>query len=426
MAIELKEILGFSVEDAGKYNQSLPPPKDKGLDESYKEINHSHESNRNTNRVIIEAIHCYPFATRNFTRYMPEACRKSAQSWLDPYNRPVIMYHNDYDGEITGRVVDAEVKFSEKTGGDCLFLTATAPGWSTWDRIVDGIYKTTSIGVAATDVRCSICGAKLTDGKMCEHEKGYSYDGEVCYWDVYEFDPKEISYVITPSDPYSQIISIGYDECKKTENGVSVVDSRQRQYMITNKESKTQNNNKENNSDTMDITINESKYNELIQAKEALEVKKKVLANDKQELSKTINDLNKEKLVAQESIKTLNQTIADKDTEIDAIKQMKEALEKENEKLMEKVKESIVEKIVSIRESANLPKIDKLEERSLDMLMINLSDLKADIAARETIDARESVKPEGLTDEKEKPAENKEKKLEESEGKKAKSVIFDL
>lgn len=426
MAIELKEILGFSIEDAGKYNQSLPPPKGKELDESYKEINPADSRHNNVNRVIIEAIHCYPFATRNFTRYMPEACKKSARSWLDPYNRPVIMYHNDYDGEITGRVVDADVGISEKTGEDCLFLTATAPGWYTWDKITSGIYKTTSIGVAATDVRCSICGAKLTE-KMCEHEKGFSYDGEICYWDVYEFDPKEISYVITPSDPYSQIISIGYEESEetKTEDGISVVDSRHHQYMITNKESKTQNDNKENNSDIMDITINESKYNELIQMKEALEVEKKVLTNDKQELSKTINDLNKEKLVAQESIKTLNQTIADKDTEIDAFKQMKEALEEENKKLMERVKESIIDKIVSIRESANLPKIDKLEERSLDVLMINLSDLKADTAARETIDARESVKPEGLTDEKEKPAGN-EKKLEENEKEATSKTVFDL
>lgn len=40
MAIELKEILGYSVQDAGKYNQSLPSPsKDTDINESYREFN---------------------------------------------------------------------------------------------------------------------------------------------------------------------------------------------------------------------------------------------------------------------------------------------------------------------------------------------------------------------------------------------------
>ena len=428
MAIELKEILGFSVQDAEKYNQSFPSSsKNTNINESYKELSKDeiYTSNR---RILIEAIHCYPFATRNFTRYMPDACKASTKSWVEPYNRPVIMYHNDYDGEITGRVVDAEVKMSEKTKGECLFLTATAPDWKTWERIESEIYKTTSIGVAATDVRCSICGAKLAEGEECEHRKGFSYDGEICYWDVYEFDPKEISYVITPSDPYSQIISIGLDTeaGKETDNSgqTKVTDVRQHSRFLTNKENKSKDTNKEKNNNIMDIS--EDKYNELIQTKEALEVEKKVLSNEKAELAATINNLNKDKLVAQESIKNLNQTITDKDTEIDAIKQAKESLEEENKKLLGEVKTSIVGKITSMRESAGLPKIDNLADRSIDMLRVNLADLEADIAARDVINSRESITPEGLSGNDNPNMKESEKKPEENKKPEKQETVFDL
>ena len=428
MAIELKEILGYSVQDAGKYNQSLPSPsKDTDINESYREFNKD-ELYTSNKRVLIEAIHCYPFATRNFTRYMPDACKASTESWVEPYNRPVIMYHNDYDGEITGRVVGAEVKISEKTGGECLFLTATAPEWRTWERIENEIYKTTSIGVAATDVRCSICGAKLAEGEECEHRKGFSYDGEICYWDVYEFDPKEISYVITPSDPYSQIISLGMDTETEKESYDSsktkVTDVRQHTRFLTNKENKTKDTNKEKNNNIMDIS--EDKYNELIQTKEALEVEKKVLSNEKAELAATIKNLNKNKLDAQESIKNLNQTIADKDTEIDAIKQAKESLEEENKKLLGEVKTSIVGKITSMRESAGLPKIDNLEDRSIDMLRVNLADLEADIAARDVINSRESVTPEGLSKNDNPTMKESENKSKEDKKQENQKTVFDL
>lgn len=403
----LKEIFGFKIEEAEKYNHSFAPSSEaRNLNEKLEVLNQKYiDCMTGPFRAKIEAIHCYPFSTRNFTRYMPKACKESVRSWLEPYNRPVIMYHNDYDGEITGRVVEAKMAKSAQTDGDCLVLTVTAPGYSTREKVMSGIYHTTSIGVAATDVRCSICGARLAEGENCEHIKGMTYDGETCYWDVYEFDPKEISYVITPSDPYSQIVEMGNDQNEEMtdENGntVKVSSARQTQYRLNNnRESQGSNvqgikieesnsNNKEININTMDIT--EAQYNELISAKEALETEKKVLINDKEELNATIKSLNEDKLQFQESVKALKQQIADNKVEADAVVQMKEALEEENKKLLEEVKQTLVDKLAAMRESAKLPKIEKLNERSIDMLRINISDLETDIAARETINAKESV-----------------------------------
>ena len=46
--------------------------------------------------VDIEGIHS--IVTRNFTYYTPECLKKSAPYWTSPYERPVIMHHNDRDG----------------------------------------------------------------------------------------------------------------------------------------------------------------------------------------------------------------------------------------------------------------------------------------------------------------------------------------
>ena len=405
MAIMLKEIFGFKIEEAEKYNHSFAPsPEAKNLNEKFEALDQeSIDWATGRFRAKIEAIHCYPFSTRNFTRYMPKACKESTKSWLEPYNRPVIMYHNDYDGEITGRVVEAEMAKSTQTDGDCLVLTVTAPGYSTREKVMSGIYHTTSIGVAATDVRCSICGAKLADGETCEHYKGLTYDGETCYWDVYEFDPKEISYVRTPSDPYSQIVEMGkqQEEIANDEGkNVKVGSAYQTQYRMTNTESQGSNihgiditeskpNHKEINTNTMDIT--EAQYNELISAKEALETEKKVLINDKEALNDTIKALNADKLQFQESVKELKQQIAEDKVAAEAVAQLKEALEEENKKLLSEVKQTLVDKLTNMRKTAKLPKIEKLDERSIDMLRMSISDLEADIAARQIIDAKESV-----------------------------------
>lgn len=180
------------------------------LTEATIETNVSDEAiDPNSLMVEIEGIHAYPHATRNFTRYMSKCLKNSISLWTTPYRRPLIKHHNEENGEIIGRICAAEYKTSKTLSGTpALVFTVNVPGEEAKKDVKNGILSTASIGVMAYDVRCSICGTHLEDGDECEHERGreYTVNGkkEVCYWDVYSMEPKELSYVIVPSDIYAK------------------------------------------------------------------------------------------------------------------------------------------------------------------------------------------------------------------------------
>ena len=176
----------------------------------------------------IEAIHG-DTPTRNYTRYMTSSFKKAIPTWTSPYCVPNIMYHNDYDGETVGRIIEAEQGDSQKLpGAQALFVTSAIPEWKDQCKVENGLYSTVSIGVSATDVRCSICGAQLSEGEYCEHVRGYTYKNEetgkkeTCYWDVYEWEAKEISFVIVPSDKYAGIVSYSYNYASESESSENV------------------------------------------------------------------------------------------------------------------------------------------------------------------------------------------------------------
>lgn len=159
----------------------------------------------NSLMVDVEGIHAYPHATRNFTRYMPKCLKASVASWTTPYLRPLIKHHNEKDGHIIGRIINAEYKARDTfSGTPALLFTVNVPGEDAKADILNGTESTVSIGVIAHDVRCSICGQQLATGERCEHERGVSYDGETCYWDIHSMEAKELSYVIVPSDIYAK------------------------------------------------------------------------------------------------------------------------------------------------------------------------------------------------------------------------------
>lgn len=180
------------------------------LTEATIETNVSDEAiDPNSLMVEIEGIHAYPHATRNFTRYMPKCLKNSISLWTTPYRRPLIKHHNEENGEIIGRICAAEYKTSKTLSGTpALVFTVNIPGEEAKKDVKNGILSTASIGAMAYDVRCSICGTHLEDGDECEHERGreYTVNGkkEICYWDVYSIEPKELSYVIVPSDIYAK------------------------------------------------------------------------------------------------------------------------------------------------------------------------------------------------------------------------------
>lgn len=154
----------------------------------------------------IEGIHVGP--TRNFTWYTESALLSSKKSWTSPYLRPLIMHHNETDGKIIGRIHEAEyVTVNTRSGTPALRFLCNIPDKDGIEQIQDGRLNTTSIGVIAHDVRCSICDEQVeideNGNSECGHDRGTEYDNKTCYWMIYSMEAKELSYVIVPSDIYA-------------------------------------------------------------------------------------------------------------------------------------------------------------------------------------------------------------------------------
>lgn len=209
MAIEIKEYVGHEF-----VSVNHTPTKLKNMTESSVET----YVDENSLMVDIEAIHSR--VTRNNTYYSPECLKDSVPYWTNPYERPVIMHHNEKDGAIIGRIKSVEYKEAgTRTGTPALVFTANIGDNEGKKGIKNGTLSTVSIGVIAHDLRCSICGTNLAEEGLCEHEKGETYDGKLCYWIINKMEPKEVSYVIVPSDIYAHNLRV-YEAVKKKKSEV--------------------------------------------------------------------------------------------------------------------------------------------------------------------------------------------------------------
>ena len=104
MAIELKEYVGAVVLQTKANDNKV------NLTEGYTQTYIDDESLM----VDIEGIHS--IITRNDTLYTPECIKDSIPYWTAPYERPVIMHHNEKDGKIIGRVKAANyIETSERS-----------------------------------------------------------------------------------------------------------------------------------------------------------------------------------------------------------------------------------------------------------------------------------------------------------------------
>lgn len=71
-------------------------------------------------------------------------------------------------------------------------------------EIEAGIKKEVSVGCSVKRSECSICGKEMG---VCEHRKGTSYGGELCYADLVEAtDAYEFSFVAVPAQPRAGVM----------------------------------------------------------------------------------------------------------------------------------------------------------------------------------------------------------------------------
>ena len=211
MAIELKEYVGAVFVETKSEDKENKINLSEGYTQTYVD--------KDSLMVDIEAIHS--IITRNDTLYTEQCIKDSIPYWTAPYERPVIMHHNEKDGKIIGRVKAANaIAKSERSGTAALELVANIGDEEGKKGIKNGTLATVSIGAIAHDIRCSICGTNIVEEGLCEHEKGEYYDNKRCYLIFKKIEPKEVSYVIVQSDIYANNTRV-YEAVKKNKNEVN-------------------------------------------------------------------------------------------------------------------------------------------------------------------------------------------------------------
>ena len=316
--------------------------------------------------VDIEGIHSAPMATRNFTRYTKECLKRSAEQWTNPYKRPLIKFHNETDGQIIGRILNAEyVTKSAVDGSSALLFTVMVPKEPDSSDVKSGLLETVSIGAIAKDVRCSICGQNLAEDGECEHERGQVYDGERCYWDVYDIEPKELSYVIVPSDPYAKnkkiytgksVVPPKLNEASEDIIGGTTLDEKEKQELT-------------------------GKIEELETALEAANQSNTDLTAEKESIVKELEEL-KAKLAEIDAL--LNKTSEEKDqavAETETIKAAQEAAESQAIEAKEAYRALLVSNVNFSRKMAGKKELEEsvIAERSDQSLMDSLTDLREEL-----------------------------------------------
>ena len=214
MAIEIKEYVGFSSSQPTNHSGIIVQESIAATATPQQMIS------PNSLMVEIEGIHS-DVLTINCTKYSENCLKKSIPYWTTPYEKAVIMHHNDEDGQIIGRVKKAEMIDSKRSGTPAINFTCNIGDENGIKGIKNGTLATVSIGAVAYDVRCSICGENVAICD-CEHEKGHVYDGKLCYWTIEEMEPREVSYVILPSDKYAQTMKVYKPGKKELKESVEV------------------------------------------------------------------------------------------------------------------------------------------------------------------------------------------------------------
>lgn len=159
--------------------------------------------------VTFEATHSG--LNLNHSIYTSKGLEEDTQSWLYPFQKPLIKNHDLYQEPI-GRTQDAYFGASEFANDrDTINVTYRVSDEDAMVKFADGRYKTMSIGASSGYIRCNICGKDILKDnqlKFCGHWKGNTYAGKKATWTVEKMTFKEGSIVNNPADVYAQVKSI--------------------------------------------------------------------------------------------------------------------------------------------------------------------------------------------------------------------------
>ncbi len=337
--------------------------------------------------VDIEGLHVGP--TRNFTRYHESALKSSQPTWTKPYLRPLIMHHNEKDGRIIGRIRHVDyTDVNTHSGTGALIFTANVPDKEGIEQIKDGRLMTVSVNVIGHNVKCSICEHDIAREGRCEHERGKEYAGSICYWDIYEMEGKELSYVIVPSDIYARNLRIyspseGQEKNHFKENymkevpHMSVKESNDQVKDLQESVSGL-----EKEKEELQSSLDQTKT-ELDSLKEKLQEKEDGLSELKESHSKELQEVRDELKEKKEELKEAKDSLNQFKTDLDQEKELKEELENTLVETKAQNKNDLIENYTLLRKLANRPeiKMESLKERTEESIKDAFSDLKEEMSS---------------------------------------------
>ena len=395
MALEIREYIGSNINIS---ESSCIAPMN--LEEGYNNVDPIH---KDSIMQDIEGIHVGP--TRNYTWYMEEALDYSIPSWTKPYQRPLIMHHNETDGKIIRRIMSVEkVTKNTRSGTPALLFTCNVPDKEGKEQILDGRLKTTSIGVIAHDVRCSICGEQVQldeDGyPECGHMRGNVYKEKVCYWQVYKMEAKELSYVIVPSDIYAHNIRTYKPDSKNfnlqenlnlKEGAMKTMDIEKKNKEIETKESQVIDETVEDGEKVAEVKEEATKeVKEEVKEKEEAAKEPEVEPKDKEieELKAKIKVLEDEKAAVVKDLEEVKASLAEVTAKVEKAEKdlnaevaLKESIENQLIATKTELREATEESLNAYRTALSKSIIAKeaLEVRTIESIKDSISDLKEEM-----------------------------------------------
>jgi len=177
-------------------------------------------------KVSLDATHSGRLT--NGRVYPGKHMKKSVQSFLDPYAKPVLKHHDDL-GDPIGRVSTA--KYLQLKHGDEFTRDFMNPGKGlgsgfvrlgvdimdpdSIQKIADGRFKQVSTRQGFSQLNCSICGSDFASADPCEHYPGRKYLATtskdkkekryLCYGITGPLSYREVSFVSIPGDDHAQV-----------------------------------------------------------------------------------------------------------------------------------------------------------------------------------------------------------------------------
>ena len=160
--------------------------------------------------VEMEATHSGK--NHNYCIYYEDSMEKDAESFVNPFKKPMLKNHNDCSGEPLGRITQSWHGPSQLTDErSAIHLKARVTDQDAIPKFLDGRYGTVSIGGTMGTVTCNVCGKTiLKDGKFkfCGHWRGETYKDQICYWGAKDIEYHEVSTVNNPADDFAQIMKV--------------------------------------------------------------------------------------------------------------------------------------------------------------------------------------------------------------------------